>query len=97
LEYSQVSPESLAAFWKRNKTYKVLNMINDVVLWVIWLIRNDLCFTPWIGLHVVWRKIVYLLAQWSILLQGAEKENMKMKVSSLEASSCSTTTVVAGS
>jgi hypothetical protein len=37
------------------------------------------------GLHVIQRKMAYFVAQWSILLHGAEKENMKMKVISLEA------------
>jgi hypothetical protein len=63
---SQVSIESLAAFWEQNKTHKMLNMINAAVLWVIWLTTNELCFnrTPWMGLQVIWQKTTYFLAQW---------------------------------
>jgi hypothetical protein len=87
LDSTQVSLEALAGSWEHNKTHKMLNMIIAAVLWSIWLTRNGMCFnrSPWLGLQVIWRKIFYFLAEWSVSLQGTEKENLKLKVISLEA------------
>jgi hypothetical protein len=76
-----------ASCGEHNKARMMLNMINVVVLWSIWLTTNDMCFnrSSWLGLHVIWRKEAYFLTQWSVVLQGTETENLKMKVISLEA------------
>jgi hypothetical protein len=84
--HSQVSLDTLSDLWGHDKTHKVHNMLNASILWVLWLTRNDMCFNraPWSGMQVLWRKSAYMLAQWSVLLQGAEKEKLQTMVSTLE-------------
>jgi hypothetical protein len=75
----------ISILWK-NKKNVLINMVNAAILRIIWLTRNDMVFnrTQWFGMHVLWRKIAYNLAQWGILLKEEEKGNLMMMVNKLE-------------
>ena len=36
--------ESVASLWLSNKRHMVCNIISSVVMWVLWKLRNSLCF-----------------------------------------------------
>jgi hypothetical protein len=35
---------TVADFWNSNKKNAVANVVSALVLWTLWLIRNDMCF-----------------------------------------------------
>ena len=55
-------------------------------MWVLWKIRNDICFNRnvWLGMQVIWRKLSYFLSQWLILLSGAAKDSMVVMMEKVE-------------
>jgi hypothetical protein len=72
--------------WDKNGDNNALNVIHAALLWVLWLTQNNMCFKrlSWCGMQVVWSRSAYTLAQWSILLAGAEKEKLNQVVANLE-------------
>jgi hypothetical protein len=61
-------------------------MVNAAILRIIWLARNDMVFnqTLWVGMQVLWRKVSYTLAQWSVLVKAEEQGRLMAIVSQLE-------------
>jgi hypothetical protein len=52
---------SVASLWISNKKFMVRNIIvSYAVLWVIWKLRNALCFqgVPWMGTKMVFAMLV---------------------------------------
>jgi hypothetical protein len=43
----------IASLWKNGKLNVVANVVSAVVLWTIWLTRNDMCFNRflWLGMQ----------------------------------------------
>jgi hypothetical protein len=91
-----VDINSLAKFWDNKRDCSALNMIHAALLWVLWLTRNDMCFkrNNWSGMQVIWRRFACTLAQWGILLTGAEKGKLE---ASGGLGACPSATIVAGS
>jgi hypothetical protein len=81
-----VDIDTVANLWDSGKTNIALNVVHATILWVLWLTRNDMCFkrSMWSGMQVIWRRSACTLAQWSILLSGAEKEKLNMVEARLE-------------
>jgi hypothetical protein len=77
-----VDINSLAKFWDNKRDDSALNMIHVALLWVLWLTQNDMCFkrNNWSGMQVIWRRLACTLAQWGILLTGAEKGKLDLGV-----------------
>jgi hypothetical protein len=65
----------VAKLWGDTRDNSALNMIYVALLWVLWLTRNDMYFkrNNWCGMQVIWRRLACTLAQWGILLIGAER------------------------
>jgi hypothetical protein len=87
---AHVTFSSIFSLWKDNKKNVVANVVSAAVLWTIWLTRNDLCFSRsvWPGMQVIWRRVVFNLAQLSILLAGETRERAKMVIAQLETLMC---------
>jgi hypothetical protein len=51
---AHVTFSSIAELWKNSKKNVVANVVFVVVLWTIWLTRNDMCFnrSVWPGMQV---------------------------------------------
>jgi hypothetical protein len=81
-----VDINSLAKFWDTKRDNSALNMIHVGLLWVLWLTRNVMYFKRdnWSVMQVVWRRLACTLAQWGILLTGAEKEKLDQWVKHLD-------------
>jgi hypothetical protein len=77
---------SITKLWDSAGDSNALNVVHSAIQCVLWLTRNDMCFkrSLWCGMQVVWRKSAYILAQWSILLSGSEKEKLNGVVANLE-------------
>ena len=47
--------ECVASLWIANKRYMICNIVSSAVLWVLWKLRNLLCFQgiPWSGMGKV--------------------------------------------
>jgi hypothetical protein len=77
-----VDINSLAKFWDNKRDDSALNMIHVALLWVLWLTQNDMCFkrNNWSRMQVIWRRLACTLAQWGILLTGAEKGKLGLGV-----------------
>ena len=58
--------ESVASLWIANKKYMVCNIVTSTVIWVIWKLRNSLCFqgVPWSGMKKVFVMVGRLLRNW---------------------------------
>ena len=58
--------ESVASLWIANKKYMVCNIVTSAVIWVIWKLRNSLCFQgiPWSGMKKVFVMLGRLLRNW---------------------------------
>lgn len=63
---------SISCWWVSDKPHHVANSVCAAVMWAIWHIRNDLCFSQsrWMGLQAIWRKIASHLDQWGVLFSG---------------------------
>jgi hypothetical protein len=83
---SVVDINSLAKFRDNKRDNSALNMIHAGLLWVLWLTKNDMYIkrNNWFGMQVIWRRLACTLAQWGILLIGAEKTKLDQGVKHLE-------------
>jgi hypothetical protein len=60
-------------------------MVHAVLLRVIWLIRNDICFNRVVWpAQMVWRKTAWQLAQWEVLLAEGERGKLQVMIAQLE-------------
>jgi hypothetical protein len=86
LSDATVTFSSIAELWKDGKHNAVENVVTDAVLWTIWLTRNDMYFNRslWPGMQVIWRRVAFNLAQWSILLAGEGREHANVVITKLE-------------
>ena len=58
--------ESVAALWLANKKHLITNIVSSAVLWVLWKLRNLLCFqgVSWSGLKKVLSMTGRMLRGW---------------------------------
>ena len=86
LRGNNVSFEVVAGMWLCDKKYMIENCVQAAALWVIWTIRNDLCFnlSGWLGMQVLWRKLAYLLSQWKVLFSEHTRGRLEAVVGGLE-------------
>jgi len=78
--------ESVASLWITNKKYMVCNIVTSAVLWVIWKLRNSLCFqgVPWSGMKKVFAMAGRMLRSWLPMYKADVQERVKRLVRSLE-------------
>jgi hypothetical protein len=59
--------ESVASSWIANKKFIVCNIVSSVVIWVLWELRNALCFqgVPWSEMKRVFAMVEMMLSSWS--------------------------------
>ena len=83
---SPMNMSVITSMWKDETRYVVENVIHAAICWTLWLVRNDSFFnhTPWSGLQVIWGKVAYNLAQWSILLKEKGREKLMVMVGAVE-------------
>jgi hypothetical protein len=76
----------VSALWKDEKKNLLSNMLYATILRCIWITRNDMVFncSQWFGMQVMWRKVLYNLAQWKILLKEEERGRMPTMLNQLE-------------
>ena len=57
---------SVASLWISNKKFMVCNIVSSAVLWVIWKLRNALCFqgVPWMGMKMVFAMLGRMQRNW---------------------------------
>ena len=74
--------ESVASLWLANKKYLVTNVITSAVLWVIWKLRNNVCFqgVTWSGMKKVLAVLGRMLRSWFPLLSLEEQEKLEQVV-----------------
>jgi hypothetical protein len=80
------SIHDVAALWNDRKNKKKHNLIFAAVLRTIWITRNDHVFNrvQWLGMQVLWKRLICSCAQWKILLKEEEKEGLMGMMNKLE-------------
>ena len=78
--------EKIANLWLSESKNEVVNVVHVVVMWELWKTRNNICFNRycWLGMQEIWRKLIYTLSQWQVLLSGDAKVRMVRWVEGLE-------------
>jgi hypothetical protein len=58
--------EFVASLRIANKNFMVCNTVTSAVIWVIWKLRNSLCFqgVPWSGMNKVFAMVGRMLRSW---------------------------------
>jgi hypothetical protein len=86
--------ESIASKWLCNKKFMHFNVASSAVLWGLWLNRNSLVFNKitWINVKQVWRRILFLLRDWTKLFidleSGRNGQFVDLLLASLKAPLC---------
>jgi hypothetical protein len=78
---------SVASLWISNKKFMVCNIVSSAVLWVIWKLRNALCFqgVPWIGMKRVFAMLGRMLRNWMPMFTSEVQKSVEQIVCLVEA------------
>jgi len=78
---------SMASLWISNKKFMVCNIVSSAVLWVIWKLRNALCFqgVPWMGMKMVFAMLGRMLRNWMPMFTMEVQESVEQIVCIVEA------------
>ena len=70
--------ESVASLWIANKKFMVCNIVSSAVIWVLWKLRNELCFqgVPWSGMKKVFAIVGRMLRSWLPMFKPVVQEKM---------------------
>ena len=71
--------ESVASLWIANKKFMVCNIVSSAVIWVLWKLRNELCFqgVPWSGMKKVFAIVGRMLRSWLPMFKPKVQEKME--------------------
>ena len=74
--------ESVASLWTANKKYMVCNIVTSAVIWVIWKLRNSLCFQGvlWCGMKKVFAMVGRMLRSWLPMFKLEIQEKVELVV-----------------
>ena len=63
--------ESVARWWISNNKNEILNCVCAATLWVLWKLRNGLCFQGkcWRGVEPILGSVARMLERWEVLLK----------------------------
>ena len=78
--------ESVARWWISNNKNEILNCVCASTLWVLWKLRNGLCFHGkcWRGVEPVLGSMARMLERWKILLNDDKRMVMDDYIGRLE-------------
>jgi len=78
--------ESVARWWISNNKNEILNCVCAATLWVLWKLRNGLCFQGkcWRGVEPVLGSVARMLERWKVLLKDDKRTVMEVYIGKLE-------------
>ena len=78
--------ESVARWWISNNKNEILNCVCAATLWVLWKLRNGLCFQGkcWRGVEPVLGSVARMLERWKVLLKDDKCTVMEVYIGKLE-------------
>lgn len=83
--------ESVASLWLSNKKFMIANIISSAVLWVIWKLRNSICFQGvlWLGMKKVYALVGRMLRSWLPMFRPGVQEMVEQFTLVVEAEASS--------
>jgi hypothetical protein len=78
--------ESVASLWLAGKKFMVCNIVSSAVLWVLWKLRNSICFlgVPWLGMKKVFVMVGRMLRSWLRMFKLDVQEKVEQFIQLVE-------------
>jgi hypothetical protein len=78
--------ESIGKLWLSDKRFKTVNVLTSAALWILWKIRNEMCFQGlrWTGTGILLRRLTQTLLDCRLLHKEEDAKQLKRWARELE-------------